>query len=198
MKAVLGIVFWLVSVRLLGASCHCETHVFYSIESARKVKPECVDTLILADVGSIPDLCSFTQLKYLHIRNHTLRSLPSSMLNCLKRLEVLKINYGLLQSVPVDLDLGKLKELDLSQNKIDSIAGPLDQIKNVRVLRLSNNPLHYVEIEAILRLRKLQLLSLYRNSGERDLLDPEKRARMAGTLKNCTLWFEPAHPYTAP
>lgn len=188
----------LLSFVVRGTTCHCETHVFYSLDEARKAKPECVDTLIIADVESFPDLCSFVHLKYLHIRNHTLRSIPSSMVNCLKHLEVLKVNYGLLQSVPIDLDLKHLVDLDLSQNRIDTVAGPFDRLKHVQTLSLSNNPLHVVSIDAILELKELRLLSLYRNHGQPNLFDAEQQERIAGTLKSCMLWFEPSRPYSAP
>lgn len=194
----ISLVCTILSIGLHAIPCSCETRVFHSIEEAQRADPKCVDTLIIADVESFPDLCAFTELKYLQIRNHAIRSIPSNMLNCLEHLEVLSINYGLLEAFPSDIEIDGLKEINLSHNKLDSIDEPIGRLKHLRILQLDNNPLGFVNIDALLYHKELKLLSLYRNHGDPDLLDTKEQIRISEVLARCTLWFQASQPFRSP
>jgi len=173
-------------------------HTFYSLVEARAADHACVDTLIIADVDSFPDLCEFQNLKFLWIRNHTIKSISPKQLECLRKLEVLKVNYGLLRTFSIGEVCPRLQELSLSQNKLDSIMGPFDQLAHLRILKLTNNPVKYVDIRQILKLKNLTELALYGDHGDAPFFNAEQQAEIAGVLSNCTIWFEPPLPYIRP
>jgi hypothetical protein len=176
----------------------CDQHTFHSIEEACAADHACVDTLIIADVDSFPDLCDFPNLKFLWIRNHTINSISPKQLECLGELEVLKVNYGLLRTFSIGDACPKLRELSLAQNELDSIVGPFDQLAHLRILQLSDNPVKYVDIGQILKLKRLTRLGLSCAPGDAPWFDAEQQAEIARVLSHCTLWFGPSWPYIRP
>jgi hypothetical protein len=176
-------------------ACDCDTHTFYSIEEAQHANHDCVDTLMISDITSFPDLCEFHNLKFLQIRNHHIKHINPNQLDCLKSLEVLKINYGELQSFSIDDKCPRLITLSLIQNDLDSIIFPLNELRELQVLKINDNPIKYISIEPILKMNNLRLLSLFGEHGDVSLFSFEQQSQIAKALPNCTIWFEPKHPY---
>ena len=131
-----------------------ESNVFRSLMNSRGSRPGCqditdaqlarIDFFYLWGVGhlKIGDLAGLTGVKYLHMDNNRLSSLPPGIFDGLGSLKWLYLGDNALSSLPPGIfdGLGSLEWLELDNNRLSSLPpGIFDGLGNLEDLYLRNN-----------------------------------------------------------
>ncbi|KAL7671330.1 hypothetical protein ACOME3_006230 [Neoechinorhynchus agilis] len=105
------------------------------------------------------DFSSLVNLKYLSLQSNIITKIKSKAFEAAGHLEAIDLSQNKLSTIPVDAfdGLGNLIFLNLADNKLRSIPGSLYDLKmpNLVFLNVSNNQVHYFNIDRFAMMRSL-------------------------------------------
>ncbi|MBU5219869.1 leucine-rich repeat domain-containing protein [Bacillus albus] len=144
------------------------------ISSLRQLKSLSITYGELKDIGPLAEL---EHIESLSLRNNKISDL--SPLNQMKKIKMLDLNSNYIKDIKPLFTVTTLKTLTVANNQISNanLAG-IEQLKNVKILSLSNNGL--TNIEHIIPMKKLVELDLSKN--ELENIEPVSRLSTVQSL----------------
>ncbi|KAL6339333.1 hypothetical protein AAG906_028060 [Vitis piasezkii] len=160
-------------VNITGKKSHIRSIFLYNSQTfflgILASKFNLLEVLHLDDSGldSIPEnLGNLLHLRYLSLRNTKVRMLPRSI-GKLQNLQTLDLKYTLVEDLPVEINrLKKLRNILVQNYDFDGI-GCLEELQKLSCVEANHGAGVIKELGKLRQLRKLEIIKLTRENGER-------------------------------